>query len=253
MKNLKFAIVDSSESFALKIQDNLENKVGENSEIVIITDPDYLEEFFSETQSLDVLLIEKKFYSEEIENYNIDLICILSDSPEDCLKPNTGYIYNVFRNANIDKITDTMLLAVNPARLFGQSQQRKCKVVLVTSPLGGSGKTVTAAGIACYLRKSGMKILFVDATCFQSASYWFGSEKKLTDEYILDNFNSENYENLILNGDVDHISFFSQILPAVNINTGDYYKIIKTEMQKENHDYIIVDSESCFSEDLINL
>ena len=48
MKNLKFAIVDSSESFALKIQESLESKAGENSETVIITDRNYLEEFFSE-------------------------------------------------------------------------------------------------------------------------------------------------------------------------------------------------------------
>ncbi len=253
MKNLKFAIVDSSESFALKIQESLESKAGENSETVIITDRNYLEEFFSEEQKLDVLLIEKKFYSKELETQDIDLICILSDSPEDCKNPNTGYIYNVFRGAGVDKITDTMLSAVNPTMLGSQTQQGNCKVVLVTSPLGGSGKTVAAAAIAYNLKRSGMRVLFVDTTCFQSASYWIGSENKLSDEYIIDNFNHDNSGKIILNGTVDHIAFFSQVLPAMNINTGDYCEIIKSESQKENYDYIVIDSESCFSDDLIKL
>lgn len=253
MKNLKFAVVDSSESYALKIQEALENKVGENADTVIITDESYFREFFSEKQTLSVLLIEKKFYSKELEFHNIDLICVLSDNPADSRKTNTGYVYNVCRSEGIDKVTDTMLSAINPAMLGNQKKSNGCKVVLVTSPLGGSGKTAVSAAVAYRLKKSGMKVLFADTTCFQTASYWIESEKNMSDDDVLDNFSPENAENIIVQGNVDHIAFFSQMLPAVDINTKNYYEIIKSETKKENYDYIIIDSESCFSADLIKL
>lgn len=253
MKKLKFVIAVSSETFAVTVQEKLEDKAGSDSEIIIITDSNYLEKFFNLPQRIDVLLIDEKFYSRTIEKHDIDLICILSEKIENCDKVNTGFIYTVYKNSGIDKIIQIMLSAINPAMLEKNTSQERCKMVLVTSPLGGSGKTVTAAAIAYYLHKSGMKVLFADTTSFQSSEHWIANEKKsIDDDYILNNFNVDGLGDIIVHGNIDHIAFFSQALPALDINAGSYYEVINAEKNKGNYDYIVVDSESCFSTDLIN-
>lgn len=253
MKKFKFVIADSSENFALEIQEKLEAKAGGNSEILIITEKNYLDEFFESPQKMDVLLIDKKFYSKAIEKHDIDLICIVSDDKNDCNRLNTGFVYTVHRDSGSEEITRTMLSVINPALIQKKESDSECKIILVTSPLGGSGKTVTAAAIALHLRKSGMKVLFADTTSFQSSSHWITDKKKIgDDEYILDNFNAECVDNITAQGNVDHIAFFSQVLPALDINAGNYYEIIKAEKKREEYDYIVVDSDSCFTTDLVN-
>lgn len=254
MKKIRFVIADSSETFALDIQEKLESRIGGNvSEILIITDKGYLDEFFSSDQKMDVLLIDKKFYSEAIEKHNINLICIVSDNPDDSNRPNTGFVYTLNRNSGTDKISQIMLSAINPAFLEKKvSDGDECKVILVTSPLGGSGKTVVSAAIAHNLRKSGMRVLFVDTTSLQSSSHWITEENKIDDYYILDNFNAECIDNITVHGNIDHIALFSQVLAAFDLNMGNYYELIKSEKKSGKYDYIVVDSESCFSTDMVN-
>lgn len=253
MKKIKIAVVSSSENFALQINDKLKERTGDNSEIFIITQKNYIAEFFSQPQKIDVLLIENNLYSDIIEKNNIDLICVLKDSPDDCQNTKTGYVYNIYKGAGIEKIVETMLSTINPAQYSGDADSDGCKVVLVTSPIGGSGKTLVSSAIAQCLSKNGMRVLYADTTCFQSASYWMKNASKTSDEFILDNFSANTVGNIIEHDGVDHIAFFSQILPALSINAEDYYGIIKAEKFKNNYDYIVVDSESCFTEGLINI
>ncbi len=253
MKKIKIAVVSSNESFALQINDKLKEKTGDSSEVFIITQREYIREFFSQSPKMAVLLIEENLYSDVVEKNNIDLICILKDSIDECQNAKTGFVYNIYKGEKTEKIIETMLSTINPARYSNDSDGDGCKVVLVTSPIGGSGKTLVASAIAQCLAKNGMKVLFADTTCFQSASYWIKNKRKASDEYILDNFSASTVDNIVEHDDIHHIAFFSQVLPALSIKAEDYYELIKAEKLRNDYDYIIVDSETCFTEGLINI
>ena len=252
MNCLRFVIAVPDDEFAIEIQSKLEETVGENAEILIITDKVYFRDFFSSPKNLNVILVDKSFYSKELENHNIDLVCILSNKNEDCQRVNAGSIYVIHKDSGVDKITQMMLSAVNPEMINRSIQEgQKAKIILVTSPLGGSGKTVTALAISYYLKKSGLRVLFVDPTNLQSSEYWLKDANSMEDEYISENLTPDCWTNLVIHGKTDHIALFSQVLAAVDVKTEDYFQIIESAQSSGEYDYIVVDSESDFSAESI--
>lgn len=247
MNGYRFVIADTDEAFALKIQEQLEKKVSEDAEIVIVTDNIFLNELFSAPQKMDALLIRKELYSKEFEKHNIDSICIITDSLEECRLHSEGYIKLIYRYSPVSeiasKLTKELVFSENNI-----SDTNACSIISVISPCGGSGKTVFSLALCYALQSINKKVVYIDTSNVQSSSYWLNCIQKNFDDFQqLDDLMDCITDNIIYSDSFDYILPFDNLLTSLGINASIYLPIIKKLKSENKYDCIVIDTDSNFS------
>lgn len=96
MSKLSIVLVDTDERYLIPLELKFIEELGNQADIMVITELKYLEEYFSSPRHIDVLLINEKLYSKDIEKHNIANTFLLleqcSDENSDYLLQNCIYI-----------------------------------------------------------------------------------------------------------------------------------------------------------------
>ncbi|MBR3300087.1 MAG: hypothetical protein IKI68_01220, partial [Clostridia bacterium] len=121
MKRLSIIVADSDESFAARIQERIEEQMGDSADVTIITDMHFLVDFFSVPRSVDALLIDKGLYFSDIERHSINSICILTDNPDECISDKGGSVEYVYRFASLKDISSKLLSGIDNTEEFSSS------------------------------------------------------------------------------------------------------------------------------------
>lgn len=251
MKAKQILIVDNSEDFAMQVQNKMESVLGSAAEVTIITDRDYLFRFFETPRQLDILLIDQNLYFRGIERHNIEWIYILTENSEQENTNSSGFLEYIYRFSGLKAIVDKALSGF-PEEVWGKKpEQEKCRLVMFTSPCGGSGKTTSALALCAALRRKGKKPLFVDTTNMQLSSCWLRDKKSDKDDgFLQDHLLPGEVKKSIERGLFDYVCPFSQPLPALGITDQDYTDVLQYLVQDASYDYIIVDTVSDFTEQI---
>ncbi len=241
-------IADANEDFAVQVQQRMESVLGHAAEITLITDRDYLLEYFESPRQMDILLIDQNLYFRGVERHNIEWIYILTEDPDLRKSEQAAFIDYVYRFSGLKDIVDKALSGLPESVLRSEGRSKNARMILIASPCGGSGKTITALALAGALRKRGKKTLFVDTTSLQQSYYWLrGKKHEKGDDYIQDHFTPSGIKDVIERGAFDFVSPFRQPLPALGIEPDAYTPILQSLLQSTTYDYIVADSSSGFS------
>lgn len=149
MEKPRIVIIDDDFSYIIPLQSKFVYEFLDDVEIEIITSEDYVETFFQKIQKINVLIINKKFYTTSLVNHEINHIFIMTEEQDDqTTYPNVEHL--IFKYTNVKGIF-LEIVGISDLKIPRKNDKQKPKIVLVTSASGGAGKTTIALGIATAL------------------------------------------------------------------------------------------------------
>lgn len=255
MSKPKIVLIDDNLRYVFSLQAKLGETYLNDIDLEVITERAYYHEYFLEPKSIDLLIIDEKFYESSINKHNIKKVILLTED-EDLITGNNGNVFHIYKYSNIRDIFNV----INSRSVGLRSSnhvQNGTKVILVTSAVGGVGKTTIALGLSMALEKDYKKALYIDAESFQTFNYLIDHPSLLNGNDLVEMTDSESLCDYMRSHIVDDRLCY---LPAFNmpiVSFGlsfDLYKVFIGAIKKtEDYDYIIVDSDSTFNEDKVEL
>lgn len=250
---INLILADASEEYLLDLQTLLLSQCGQ-IQTEIISDIRYLEQYFRESHALDLIIISEAYYGrlEQVgllkdKNLSANRVFLLAKSGD---KPEVlPYAVRVPRQ-------HTSILPALVRKIFlkptTDENAPKTRLVTVHSPLGRSGKTTVAMGLAHKLSLLGARTLFISMDRLQSCNWLLGDSRYLLDDH-LDIFNPEN-ENiaddiipLIKRHGFFYIPPFSSPALSLQIPKETYPYMAQKLVESEQYDCIVMDASCEFS------
>lgn len=250
MNKLKIVLADTDENYLAPLERKFIDEFENIGEIHVITDKEYLRQYFSAPQSLDILLIDETVFDMEMVKHDIGNIFILTEQSEKREFDNWNISY-INKYTSVKEICSEVM--DNMATDVGLSAGESTKIIMVYSPIGGIGKTTVAAGLCGALAQKHKRVLFIGTDTLQTFGYLVEGGAVLAaglEKYFVTH--SENiYEELkpyIKKGLFHILPPFIRALSSLNITGSDYAYLIDKIKTTGEYDYIIIDSSSDFTE-----
>lgn len=257
MANPRVVIVDDDKSYIIPLQTKLAEEYLGTIDFEFITNEDYYADFFSVPQKIDVLLISDKYYSLQLQRHSIKKIIWLTEE-ENEQTPIPENTEKVFKYINVREIIS--LLNSREIGLFHDCvQDNSTKIILVTSAIGGVGKTTISMGLCAILEKKHKKVLYISAEYLQTFSFWFCDRSPISNQKI---DVERNYEveqaflavkSEIRKEKFDYLPAFKTSILSQGISFSLYNQIIAGAKNSRDYDYVIVDTDSVFNKEKVEL
>ena len=167
---------------------------------------------------------------------------------------NTGLVVNKIEGS------EAILRILGDEVLKDTDVKRKCQIVAVSSPYGGSGKTITALSIAARLSQMNRKVLYIDAENMQNYYEKLDAGKFMLDYASKDlaaaviNLTSDSYEKIkknIVHGEFDYLPAFEKYLFHYHLTPAMLNSLAHTFAAKGEYDYVIVEQECAVTPELL--
>jgi cellulose biosynthesis protein BcsQ len=254
MSRVSIVLVDTDERYLMPLELKFINEFGENGDIVVITEIEYLNEYFSSPKNIDLLIINENLYSSELQKHNIQSIFILKEQLDD---QDTGDISvnSIYKYTSVKEIYNEIINNTSKAGLKHEFKEAEAtKVIMVYSPVGGVGKTVVSIGLSAALSRAYKKVLYINTETIQSFSLFFDNEKYMNngfEKYLLDHdeYLLEYLKAAIEKDHFDYLLPFRQASCTLNIEMKDYKYLIELIKKERLYDFIILDTSSDFTMD----
>lgn len=231
----------------LKFLEELSGRI----DLEIITDIDYFKQYFSQPKTVEVLIIDEKWYHESLEQHNIDQIFVLTDSCSEIESKRT--IQYIFKYSSSNEIYNTVIRSMK-GMSFEQKKDRETKVVVITSGSGGTGKTTIALGIAANLASRMQRVLYIDVEHVNTFQYWLKDCVPMN-AAVYSNLQKDRsglYSHIkayMGQDDFSYIPPFKAALVTLGISMSFYRTLINEAKESGDYDVIVVDTEAVFDED----
>ncbi|WP_035291662.1 AAA family ATPase [Clostridium sp. KNHs214] len=249
MKNIVIMLVDRDEKYLMPIELKLIQELGDKLELIVISNEDYLKEYFNLPRHIDILIINEELYDPKLQKHNIANTFILTEQEE--LKEITCSlsVHNIYKYTSVKEIYNEVMSnsSIEPVR-----ENHKSKVIMVYSPIGGSGKTTVSIGIAAALKHLNKRVFYLNTESIQSFDFIIGNDQYCTsgfDRYLV------NKDEKILNHlddamgkkPFDYLLPFKQPVSSLNIGMKEFGFFIEKLKDSGKYDYIIVDTSNEFN------
>lgn len=242
-------MADEDLSYLSKLELMLLREYGDQIELHLITDSDYLEELFRTSQKIDVLVIAENFWKEEYRKQGISRVFFLTET-EEPTKIEPG-VTNIYKYSSVQNVVHTINVVLRHL-IKGTVDSIEKKIVMVYSPQGGCGKTTLAVGTAKALFQLGNKVLYIDAESLQTfleknkEDSW--ASRSLISALYTGRFSKEILESNIVKGDIEYLMPMQYSLLSNGIRDMNYISLIHSAKELLVYDYIIVDTSSDFND-----
>lgn len=248
MSTLSIVIVDTEDDYVAPLEMKFSEELGENADISVITDREYLAKYFSTLRKIDILIINEELYSPQFDNHYISNTFILMENKRVGTTEDLG-IYKIYKYTSVKEIYSEVMNSVKNQAVHVISNDIKTKVLMLYSPSGGTGKSTVAFGIAAALAKFRKKVLYISTESIQSFHGFFDNCEYLSsgiEKHIL--ARNENILNFLPNslgkGLFEYLLPLKQTPSSFNITLEDYLFFINCIKESKKYDFILVDS-SC--------
>lgn len=254
MRKLTIVLADTDEDYLMPLELKFIQGFGENADIIVITEREYLNYYFSSPRNIDILLISDELYSREFEKHNITNMFVLSERVEQTSTGdmNVGVIY---KYTSVKEIFNEVYNSSTSESLKEINEKNALtKVIMVYSPIGGAGKTTIATGISAALAKSFKKVLYLSTESLQSFNVLlknkefvngsFGKELAINSASLLAALQKEIRTEIF-----DYVLPLKEVASSLNITMKNYKYLIEKIKEIKIYDYIVVDASSEFNDD----
>lgn len=235
-------------SLELKFIDVLDERIN----LEIITDEKYFDEYFSTPRTAEIVALSDDLYTEELRKHNIANLCILVEHTESSGTEDLE-LKSIYKYSSLKEIYNEIIGMSSNPDLRGSSTSTETQVVMVYSPIGGSGKTSVAIGLSTCLAAN-KRVLYVDAEEINTFAVLLEGAESLSSgcysEFREDN--NQIYLNLKPQIRTERFSYlppFKGSLSSSGISMASIIKFIECAKASKDYDYIVVDVDSTYSED----
>ena len=249
----RIIIADRDEQYIAPLLQQFIRSFYEKIDLELITDEDYLTALFKKPQKIDILVISEELFSSDITKHNVGNIFVMT---EEDTSGSTGdlTVNRIFKYTSLKEIFNE-IIGVSSETLSTQTDIKKeTQTILVYSACGGAGKTTVALGVAACLCQNHKSVLYVDAEYIQTFQYFLSNRTALPGN-IASKFqigNGELYQDLqshIRHEMFDYIPPFQASISAYNIDFGMFSYLIEKIKETNSYDYIVIDTDSSFSDE----
>ncbi len=258
----RLVIADTDYSYLKPLEEEIIRRYAASARVHIITDPDYMEEFFQEHQDISLLMIDEDSYGDFLREHSIRRIYMMAyEFPSDQEYPShvSVLLKDLPEEVILDRISEALFPSEEKVQTPVQETERKrTKIVSVYSPIGGSGKSMACIALARKLRKLDLKVLVISADPLQSLDALFDSgdhaSPQLAEE--MKNPTEDIYWTVLQN--IGHAGFsyllpFEKSLPSVGIGPAEISGVVSLLAEKKDFDVIILDIGTILEVDYVRL
>ena len=251
----KIVLIDDDIKYVFLLQARLGEHFLNEVNLEVITERNFCKEYFYEPRNIDLLIIDEKFYNQDLQKHNIKKVLLLTEN-ENIVQDNIGNVIRIYKYSNMRDIFN----AVNSRNvgLFHVKQsQNSTQIILVTSAAGGVGKTTIALGLSMALEHDYKKVLYVDAESFQTFYYLMKEPEFLDGNELMELTDKDEICECLMdhicNREISYLPAFKNPIISVGLSFGLYKSFIESAKKSEEYDYIVVDSDSTFNEEKVEL
>lgn len=252
MNKKTIVLADPDVEYLAPLQSKLFSEAGNSINVEVITSEEYFQEYFAAPRRVDLLLTDEKLYTEELLKQDIGAILVLSETERDSEDFRDTRVRYLYKYTSTKKIFDEIIYwGKNELKEIKKSKETQ--VVLIYSPSGGCGKTTIALGLSQFLQEKYKKVLYVDAESIQSFQVYLNIDDTLSarEVQMLRQENIDNYKAIsacICEKGFSYLPPLMGVMTSWEIGYPAYIRFIENAKKSGDYDYIIVDTDSCFSE-----
>lgn len=217
-------------------------------ELDAFTDKKCYDEFFSYPKTVDVLVVNSKWYTEELQKQHTERIFILEEDATE-VRELPDYIKSVYKYTNTGTIFNKIIAESELRNLAQISKSKDTEIVLVFSASGGTGKTVVAQGISACIAKEYKKVLYINAEELNSFQYFMNTKRNIPPEFykeiVIEDDNLYRRVKPAIRTEVfDYLPGLGITLASIGSSISMYEKLVKLARNSKEYDVIVLDTDS---------
>ena len=165
----------------------------------------------------------------------------------------------IFKYSSIKEIFNLIIGKSGDIFTKRVSEDKDARIILVTSIVGGVGKTTLAMGVAANLAANYKKVLYIDAEALQTFQFKLQNPEPITDHGVYNHMLSQQtgfyraIKNYIRKETFDYVPPFRAAISSLGINTSVYANIALEAKRSGDYDYIVVDTDSTFDDNKLTM
>lgn len=249
----RIVIADTDEQYIASLLQKFVSSFFDKAEIEIITEKDYIASMFSKPQKIDILVIGEALYAPLIQKHNIGYTFLMTEEQPEADSGDMN-VHQIYKYTNLKEIYNE-IIGISSETLRTKTQVKKeTQTILIYSACGGAGKTTIAVGIAACLTQNHKRTLYLSAEYVQDFQYFLENKSPISDG-IVSKFqmgNSNLYSEMhsyIRREAFEYVPPFQAAISAYNIDFGVYAFLVEQIKKTNEYDFIIIDTDSTFSDD----
>lgn len=258
MGKLLLVFIDLDEAYVTALERKFVEVLGEYADISIITDMCYFSEYFSIPRDIDILVVNEQLYDASLVNHNISLTYVLTENQTENQtenKPENNHNF-IYKYTSVQEIFNQISSNEIIRDIIGIVNQNRGGLLLMYSPIGGVGTTTLSLGAAALLKKMGYRVLYISMENMQSFAEYINNKGTLPDKFEenIIKSNSNTYESIkssIVSEEFAYIPPFTKPLSILGIKEDNYIELFKSIKASGDYDYIVVDTDSYFSKEML--
>lgn len=242
MEKKLIVVVDTDEEYLSALEYKLLEEWEEKADIEIITQLKYFHEFFGKPRNIFLLVINELLFNQKIQKQNCSHILLLSEEEGNAGEERSYKC--LYKYSSIREIY--MEITKEIRSLEEQIPVERTKVYTVYSVSGGSGKTVSALGIASALEDMGKSVLYLNMESFQDFNIYledktcaaasFGYALAMKDPNLIRYFDMETG-----NDGFDYLKPFEKYSLSYQISDDSYLFLLEQLKAQKRYDVIVLE------------
>lgn len=250
MKKPVVMLVDTDENYLMPIELKILEEL-EEVELMVISDTQYLKEYFSIPRKIDILIINERLYDTQLQRHTIgNTFILIEDSYRNEIVEQTN-IHTIYKYTSVKEIFSQVF---SNGYIEVNKGENDAKVIMVYSPAGGSGKTTVSLGLAATLKKLNRNVIYINTENIQSFNFLLENNiycRPGLDKYLVskDDSLSNFLDESIYNKPFDYVLPFKQSLSSLNIRFDEIKFLIEKLKETRKYQYIIVDTSNEFNKE----
>lgn len=253
MAKPKIIIADSDKDYVIPIQLKFVEEFFEKADIEIITEKDYFNEYFSDPQKAEVLVISEDLYDANILRHDIGHVFIMT---EQYTEENTGRlnVSHIYKYTSIKEIFTEIIGKSQSSLRVHIDEKKEPQIILVTSACGGVGKTTVALGMCACLTKNYKKVLYINADRLQHFQHLFDNKIAITAVDVYARFTNRaplvfsEIKHIVRKEQFSYIPAFKASLMSLGISYSVFSELAIAAKKSKEFDYIVVDADIAFDD-----
>lgn len=252
MDKKRLLFVDEEEEYLMTLVLKFIECLDEKIDITIITDTMYLNQYLNEPHEVDILIINDTLYDKRFERFGInDVYCLTED--ENNVNQTQGTGNTIYKYSSTGHIYKKIVTMSGLDRL-STTDSHTGRLLVLYSPIGGSGKTYASIGIARALTELNKKVLYINVEKIQDFGYFLKGT-----EYAGNDFErammsqsedlTEVLKSIIQTDDFDYIPPFEKASTMFSIHTECYEQLIRKIRELEVYDFILLETSKEFTQE----
>ena len=260
MEKTRIILADLDVDYILPLQYKFIEVFFDKIELEIITDYRYFEYLFETPQQAQILIVSEQLYRDSLLRHNINHIFLMKENQYSSIETeNDARIVPIYKYSSVKEIFEAIIGRSNDEFKKEQELDKETSIIVVTSANGGAGKTTVAMGISINLAKNYKKVLFLDANWLQNFQIYLTNQASINDQDVYMQMAGnrdgiyEKIKHLIRNEMFDYLPPFKAPLISLGISRDIVKKIALEAKREKEYDYIIIDTDSSFDEEKMEL